>query len=96
LLSRALNAGCGSQASFGKTWLGDALWQAEDAPLNLWGEAQERHDLADPGAGETFAAGDGGLAFDLAGVKLALPSLGEAQEPGGAGGPRVLRRRGIP
>ena len=50
----------------------------------------EGHDLADAGAGEVFAAGDGGLAFDLASVELALPFLGEAQELRSAGGAALL------
>jgi len=55
-------------------------------------EAQEGHYLTDAGAGEAFAAGDGGLTFDLAIVKLALPPSGEAQELGCAGSATLLGR----
>jgi len=54
-------------------------------PLDARREAEKGHDLADAGAGDAFAAGDGGLALDLAPVELASPFLGKAQEPGGAG-----------
>ena len=48
------------------------------------GKAEEGHDLAEAGAREAFRSGDGGLAFDLASVKLALQFVDDPQEPGEA------------
>ena len=58
--------------------------------MDLPREAKKRHDLTDAGAGKAFTAGDGDLALDFAGVELALPFVGEAEELGGTGDPGLL------
>jgi len=68
----------------------------EDLALDFGREAQEAHDLADAGAGDAFAAADGGLAFDLASIELALPFTGAALDWRGflgGFGSAALRRR---
>ncbi len=72
-----------AQGALGDCWLPSGLGHGEDAVLDGRGEVEKGHDLADSGAGEALAAGDGGLVFNLAGVELALPFLGLAQVLGG-------------
>jgi len=88
----------GSQVSFAE----HLPWRTASGRMHLLLDfrckPQEGHDLADAGAGDAFAACDGCLAFDLAGVELALPFLGEAQELSAAGTMALLgqlRLRGL-
>ena len=71
-----LDVGDGSEGQLGNGWL---VWtgpQAQDALLNVRSEPQQGHYLRDPGPGEAFASGDGGLAGDFTSVELASPLAG--------------------
>jgi len=69
----------GPQAPLRDARRSSALWQIEDALLNLRGETQEHEDLGDAGAGDAFASGDVGLSGDLPGVEVPLPGEGFAE-----------------
>jgi len=70
---RFLDERDGSQGALRKAGWEWVARQAQDALLDVGGEAQEHHDLRDPGPGEAFASGDGGLAGDFTSVELASP-----------------------
>ena len=67
----------------------------EDVLLDLGGEPQEPQDLRDPGPGDAFPAGDLRLGGDLAGVELAAPLDGFAQELGHPGRSGLPGRLGL-
>ena len=53
--------------------------QGQQTLLDFRCQSKKHHDLRHPGAGDTLAAGDGGLVRDLAGVELASPFDGLAE-----------------
>ena len=94
LLARASDADNSPKGMFGKGGVLCVL-RKKYVFLNYWCKTQEVQHLGHAGTGEAFAAGDGGSAFDLTCVELALPLLGQAQEPDGAGATAPPKRLGI-
>jgi len=84
LLLRILYAGDGSKDVLGESPRVRILLQVQDALLNVGPKAQEHQNLRDPGAGDALAAGNFGLADDLAAVELAAPLDGPAKRLGDA------------
>lgn len=62
-----VDCGDGPEGAFGYNWHAGRFGQGEDAFLDFWSEIKETEDLCDPSSGETFLAGDFGLAGNLAG-----------------------------
>jgi len=73
------------QSAFGDA--GDGF-QEQHLLLEVRGEEEQVHHLADAGTGPAEAAGDLGAIRDAAGVDQALEVLGEGQEGGGVRGTR--------